>query len=94
MSTANNNHNHVQPTTSISSIAHKPVVKTLKPVEEADGAYMRMENSMDDWTRAGTSPKQVPSPMQDDYMQMNGPPGRYSRLNIIIKISHAHRCIE
>ena len=75
--TANHNHNHnnVQATTSMASIGHKPVIKTLKPVEEAEGAYMRMESTIDEWNRPGSSPKQTASPMQDDYMQMNGPPG-------------------
>ena len=73
LNTANHNHNNVHPTTSI--VPLKPVITTLKPVEEAESPYMRMNPSMEDWPRTGTSPKQVPSPMQDDYMQMNGPPG-------------------
>lgn len=70
--TANHNHNnhiHAPSTTCV----HKPIITTLKPVEEAEGPYMKMDGSLEEWT--GTSPKQIPSPMQEDYMEMNGPPG-------------------
>ncbi|XP_033231449.1 insulin receptor substrate 1-like isoform X5 [Belonocnema kinseyi] len=71
--TANHNHNNVLQTTFIPSL--KPVITTLKPVEEAEAPYMRMDPAIDYWLKPETSPKDVPSPMQDDYMQMNGPPG-------------------
>lgn len=58
---------------------HKPIIKTLKPVVEAEGPFARMENSLDELLPRNASPKQnveASSPMQEDYMQMNGPPGK------------------
>ncbi|XP_034946851.1 insulin receptor substrate 1-like isoform X2 [Chelonus insularis] len=70
--TANHNHNSIHAT----SLIHKPVMKPLKPVVETEGLYLKMENSLDNWPRSGTSPKQqASSPLQEDYMEMNGPPG-------------------
>ncbi|XP_058807269.1 insulin receptor substrate 1-like isoform X2 [Phymastichus coffea] len=73
--TANHNHNH----SLLMVSAHKPVITqvtpSLKPVEEAESSYMRMAPSLEDWQHSRLNPKQVPSPCQDDYMQMNGPPG-------------------
>ncbi|XP_011697252.1 PREDICTED: insulin receptor substrate 1 isoform X2 [Wasmannia auropunctata] len=72
--TANHNHSHMH----ISSLtfAHKPVITTLKPVEEAEGPYMKMDGTIDmDWTHSEASPKQVSSPIQEDTYQTNGPPG-------------------
>ncbi|XP_029162679.1 insulin receptor substrate 1 isoform X3 [Nylanderia fulva] len=71
--TANHNHSHMH----ISSLAfaHKPVITTLKPVEEAEGPYMKMDGTTEDWTHSDASPKQVSSPMQEDNYQTNGPPG-------------------
>ncbi|KAJ8687318.1 hypothetical protein QAD02_023112 [Eretmocerus hayati] len=51
------------------------VSSLLKPVEETESAYMQMDGPMEDWSQPRISPKQVPSPCQEDYMQMNGPPG-------------------
>lgn len=72
--TANHNHSHMH----ISSLAfaHKPVITTLKPVEEAEGPYMRMDGTAEDWSHSEASPKQVSSPMQEDIYQTNGPPGK------------------
>jgi len=60
------------------AFAHKPVITTLKPVEEAEGPYMKMDGVMaEDWTHSGTSPSQMlSSPMQEDICQTNGPPGK------------------
>ncbi|XP_024885808.1 flocculation protein FLO11 isoform X3 [Temnothorax curvispinosus] len=71
--TANHNHSHIH----ISSLtfAHKPVITTLKPVEEAEGPYMKMDGTIEDWTHSEASPKQVSSPIQEDTYQTNGPPG-------------------
>ncbi|XP_011637854.1 insulin receptor substrate 1 isoform X3 [Pogonomyrmex barbatus] len=71
--TANHNHSHMH----ISSLtfAHKPVITTLKPVEEAEGPYMKMDGTIEDWTHSEASPKQVSSPVQEDIYQTNGPPG-------------------
>lgn len=69
--TANHNHSHAP----ASTCTPKPVIKTLKPVEEAEGPYLEMGGTGDAWHKPGSSPKQVPSPINDDYMQMNGPPG-------------------
>ena len=52
------------------------MITTLKPVEEAEAPYMTMDPAIDYWLKPESSPKEVPSPMQDDYMQMNGPPGK------------------
>ncbi|XP_046837887.1 insulin receptor substrate 1 isoform X4 [Vespa crabro] len=71
--TANQNHSHIHVSTSAST--HKPVITTLKPVEEAEGLYMKMDGNMEDWSLSGASPKQIPSPMQEDCIQTNGPPG-------------------
>ncbi|KAG7188998.1 hypothetical protein KM043_008595 [Ampulex compressa] len=71
--TANQNHSHVHLTSSAST--HKPVIATLKPVEEAEGPYMRMDGALEDWSHSEASPKQLASPMQDDCLQTNGPPG-------------------
>ncbi|XP_015176452.1 PREDICTED: insulin receptor substrate 1 isoform X4 [Polistes dominula] len=71
--TANQNHSHVHVTSSAST--HKPVITTLKPVEETEGSYMKMDGNMEDWSLSGASPKQIPSPMQEDCIQTNGPPG-------------------
>lgn len=79
MSTANHNHNQNHSMMMISS--HKPVItqisNTLKPVEETESAYMKMNKMHEDtWpSHLPISPKEVPSPCQDDYMEMNGPPG-------------------
>lgn len=79
IATANHNHNQNHAMMMISS--HKPVItqisSTLKPVEETESAYMKMDKTLEDtWSsHLRISPKQVPSPCQDDYMQMNGPPG-------------------
>ncbi|XP_018300492.1 uncharacterized protein chico isoform X3 [Mycetomoellerius zeteki] len=72
--TANHNHSHMH----ISSLtfAHKPVITTLKPVEEAEGPYMKMDGTIEiDWTHSEASPKQLSSPIQEDIYQTNGPPG-------------------
>ncbi|XP_018355453.1 PREDICTED: insulin receptor substrate 2 isoform X2 [Trachymyrmex septentrionalis] len=72
--TANHNHSHMH----ISSLtfAHKPVITTLKPVEEAEGPYMKMDGTIEiDWTHSEASPKQLSSPIQEDTYQTNGPPG-------------------
>ncbi|XP_011868886.1 PREDICTED: mucin-12 isoform X3 [Vollenhovia emeryi] len=71
--TANHNHSHMH----ISSLtfAHKPVITTLKPVEEAEGPYMKMDGTIEDWTHSESSPQQVSSPIQEDTYQTNGPPG-------------------
>lgn len=62
------------------AFAHKPVITTLKPVEEAEGPYMKMDGGMtEDWTHSEASPKQVLSPMQEDSCQTNGPPGKSYR---------------
>ncbi|KAK1122111.1 hypothetical protein K0M31_009950 [Melipona bicolor] len=71
--TANQNHSHVHVSSSAS--IHKPVITTLKPVEEAEGPYMRMDGIMEDWSQSDTSPKQISSPMQEECVQSNGPPG-------------------
>ncbi|KAK2582641.1 hypothetical protein KPH14_004920 [Odynerus spinipes] len=71
--TANQNHSHIHVSSSTST--YKPVITTLKPVEEAEGLYMRMDGNMEDWSLSGASPKQMPSPMQEDCIQTNGPPG-------------------
>ncbi|XP_017795759.1 PREDICTED: insulin receptor substrate 1 [Habropoda laboriosa] len=71
--TANQNHSHIHVSSSAST--HKPVITTLKPVEEAEGSYMRMDGVLGDWSRSGTSPKQISSPMQEECVQSNGPPG-------------------
>lgn len=57
------------------TFAHKPVITTLKPVEEAEGPYMKMDGTIEDWTHPEASPKQVSSPIQEDTYQTNGPPG-------------------
>ncbi|XP_025988158.2 insulin receptor substrate 1 isoform X4 [Solenopsis invicta] len=71
--TANHNHSHMH----ISSLTftHKPVITTLKPVEEAEGPYMKMDGTIEDWTHSEASPKQISLPVQDDIYQTNGPPG-------------------
>lgn len=71
--TANHNHSHMH----IPSLtfAHKPVITTLKPVEEAEGPYMKMDGTIEDWTHSEVSLKQVSSPIQEDTYQTNGPPG-------------------
>ncbi|XP_017757807.1 PREDICTED: insulin receptor substrate 1 isoform X2 [Eufriesea mexicana] len=71
--TANQNHSHIHVSSSAS--IHKPVITTLKPVEEAEGSYMRMDGVMEDWSQSDTSPKQISSPMQEECVQSNGPPG-------------------
>lgn len=71
--TANHNHNNSHSSTSIATL--RPVITTLKPVEEAESPYMKMDSGLDFWPKTGSSPKQMPSPLQDDYMLMNGPPG-------------------
>ncbi|XP_043471302.1 insulin receptor substrate 1 isoform X2 [Leptopilina heterotoma] len=71
--TANHNHNNIHSSTSIATL--RPVITTLKPVEEAESPYMKMDSGLDFWPKSGSSPKQMPSPLQDDYMLMNGPPG-------------------
>ncbi|XP_071867724.1 insulin receptor substrate 1 chico isoform X4 [Bombus fervidus] len=71
--TANQNHSHIHVSSSAS--IHKPVITTLKPVEEAEGPYMRMDGVMEDWSQSDTSPKQIASPMQEECVQSNGPPG-------------------
>lgn len=71
--TANHNHSHMH-ISSLSSFAHKPT--TLKPVEEAEGPYMKMDGTIEmDWAHSEASPKQVSSPIQEDTYQTNGPPG-------------------
>jgi len=58
------------------TFAHKPVITTLKPVEEAEGPYMKMDGAIEiDWTHSEASPKQLSSPIQEDTYQTNGPPG-------------------
>ncbi|XP_050458620.1 insulin receptor substrate 1-B isoform X1 [Cataglyphis hispanica] len=72
--TANHNHSHMH----ISSLAfaHKPIITTLKPVEEAEGPYMKMDGTTEDWVHsADASPKQISSPIQEDIYHTNGPPG-------------------
>lgn len=58
------------------TFAHKPVITTLKPVEEAEGPYMKMDGTTEDWAQSEASPKQVLSLMQEDTYQTNGPPGK------------------
>lgn len=75
--TANHNHSHMHIPL---AFTHKPVITTLKPVEEAEGPYMKMDGGMtEDWTHSETSPQQVSSPMQEDTCQTNGPPGKLYR---------------
>jgi len=58
------------------TFAHKPVITTLKPVEEAEGPYMKMDGAIEmDWAHPEASPKQMSSPIQEDTYQTNGPPG-------------------
>ncbi|XP_076168629.1 insulin receptor substrate 1 chico isoform X4 [Ptiloglossa arizonensis] len=71
--TANQNHSHIHVTSSAST--HKPEFTTLKPVEEAEGSYMRMDGVMEDWSHSDTSPKLISSPTQEECVQSNGPPG-------------------
>jgi len=73
--TANHNHSHMHIPL---AFAHKPVITTLKPVEEAEGPYMKMDGVMaEDWMHSETSPSQMlSSPMQEDICQTNGPPGK------------------
>ncbi|XP_017877177.1 insulin receptor substrate 1 isoform X2 [Ceratina calcarata] len=74
--TANQNHSHAHVSSSSSAAsAHKPVITTLKPVEEAEGSYMRMDGVIEDWSQSDPSPKQISSPMQEECVQSNGPPG-------------------
>lgn len=58
-----------------SASTHKPEFTTLKPVEEAEGSYMRMDGVMEDWSHSDTSPKLISSPTQEECVQSNGPPG-------------------
>ncbi|XP_076647170.1 insulin receptor substrate 1 chico isoform X2 [Halictus rubicundus] len=71
--TANQNHSHIHISSSAST--HKPIITTLKPVEEAEAPYVRMDGVHDDWSQANASPKQISSPMQEECVQSNGPPG-------------------
>jgi insulin receptor substrate 1 len=75
ITTANHNHNHNHSMVMVST--HKPVItqvsSLLKSVDES--SYMRMNRPLDDWSQPRISPKQVPSPCQEEYMEMNGPPG-------------------
>nr|XP_012143041.1 PREDICTED: insulin receptor substrate 1 isoform X6 [Megachile rotundata] len=71
--TANQNHSHIHISSAAST--HKPIITTLKPVEEAEGPYMRMDSVMEDWSQSDTSPKLISSPMQEECVQSNGPPG-------------------
>ncbi|XP_076388915.1 insulin receptor substrate 1 chico isoform X3 [Megachile rotundata] len=70
--TANQNHSHIHISSAAST--HKPIITTLKPVEEAEGPYMRMDSVMEDWSQSDTSPKLISSPMQEECVQSNGPP--------------------
>lgn len=45
-------------------------------MEEAEGPYMRMDGIMEDWSQSGSSPKLISSPMQEESVQSNGPPGK------------------
>lgn len=65
--------------------AHKPIITTLKPVEEAEGPYMKMDGSVEDWTHTETNPKQISSPMQEDSCQTNGPPGELTKKKVYYK---------
>ncbi|XP_012531444.1 insulin receptor substrate 1 isoform X3 [Monomorium pharaonis] len=71
--TANHNHSHMH--MSSLTFTHKPVITTLKPVEEAEGPYMKMDGTIEDWIHSEASPKQIFSPLQEDTYQTNGPPG-------------------
>ncbi|XP_078032609.1 insulin receptor substrate 1 chico isoform X4 [Augochlora pura] len=71
--TANQNHSHIHISSSAST--HKPIITTLKPVEEAEAPYVRMDGAVEDWSQCNTSPKQISSPMQEECVQSNGPPG-------------------
>nr|XP_033328247.1 insulin receptor substrate 1 isoform X4 [Megalopta genalis] len=71
--TANQNHSHIHISSSAST--HKPIITTLKPVEEAEAPYVRMDGVVEDWSQSNTSPKQISSPMQEECVQSNGPPG-------------------
>ncbi|XP_031836369.1 insulin receptor substrate 1 chico isoform X3 [Nomia melanderi] len=46
-----------------------------KPVEEAETPYVRMDGVVEDWSQSNASPKQISSPMQEECVQSNGPPG-------------------
>ncbi|XP_031836373.1 insulin receptor substrate 1 chico isoform X6 [Nomia melanderi] len=71
--TANQNHSHMHISSSAST--HKPIITTLKPVEEAETPYVRMDGVVEDWSQSNASPKQISSPMQEECVQSNGPPG-------------------
>ncbi|KZC12692.1 Insulin receptor substrate 1-B [Dufourea novaeangliae] len=71
--TANQNHSHIHVSSSVST--HKPVITTLKPVEEAEAPYVRMDGVVEDWSQSNASPNQISSPMQEECVQSNGPPG-------------------
>ncbi|XP_076240891.1 insulin receptor substrate 1 chico isoform X2 [Calliopsis andreniformis] len=72
--TANQNHSHMHISSSVST--HKPVITTLKPVVETESPYVRMDGGVvEDWSQSNASPKQISSPMQEECVQSNGPPG-------------------
>lgn len=54
------------------------MITTLKPVVEAESPYVRMDGGVVDWSQSNTSPNQISSPMQDEGVQSNGPPGKES----------------
>ena len=57
-------------------------------MEEAEGPYMRMDGVMEDWSQSDTSPKQIASPMQEECVQSNGPPGkRFNNFQMYICIN-------
>ncbi|CAL7950185.1 unnamed protein product [Xylocopa violacea] len=60
---------------SSTTAAYVDMSRINKPVEEAEGPYMRMDGVMEDWSQSDTSPKQISSPMQEECVQSNGPPG-------------------
>ncbi|XP_076679107.1 insulin receptor substrate 1 chico isoform X4 [Andrena cerasifolii] len=72
--TANQNHSNIHVSSSAS--AHKPVITSLKPVVEAESPYVRMDvGVVEDWSHSDTSPKQISSPIQEECVESNGPPG-------------------
>ncbi|XP_076679106.1 insulin receptor substrate 1 chico isoform X3 [Andrena cerasifolii] len=55
---------------------NKPVITSLKPVVEAESPYVRMDvGVVEDWSHSDTSPKQISSPIQEECVESNGPPG-------------------
>lgn len=64
------------------------MITSLKPVEEAVSPYVRMGVGVaEDWSHSDTSPKQISSPIQEECVESNGPPGKRS-------IQHIFSCIR